>query len=162
MKAMGTGLQYFAFTSDRWSSRVNHSYIIISLTIHYIDSQWAIHCCLLKTAECTTDYTADNLATDLVDLLLYWQLLGPVLMQRLQTMLETLFQHLLATCRMLCSHFQLVVQKAMDVPGMARALGWAKQMVSHFHHSVKSHAKSLKKAQTRNLHKSGRKRRVVL
>lgn len=28
--------------------------------------------------------------------------------------------------------FQLGVQKAMDVPEMTRALGWAKRMVSHF------------------------------
>ena len=33
---------------------------------------------------------------------------------------------------MLCAHFRLGVQKAMDVPGIARALGWAKQMVKTF------------------------------
>ena len=42
MKAIATELQYFAFTSDGWSSRANHSYI--SLTVHYIDSQWVIRC----------------------------------------------------------------------------------------------------------------------
>ena len=69
VKAIATELQYFAFTSDGWSSRANHNYI--SLTVHYIDSQWVIGCHLLETAECTSDHTANNLAICLEEMITY-------------------------------------------------------------------------------------------
>ena len=69
VKVIATELRYFAFTSDGWSSRANHNYI--SLTVHYIDSQWVIGCHLLETAECTSDHTANNLAICLEEMITY-------------------------------------------------------------------------------------------
>ena len=139
-EAIATELQYFAFTSDGWSSRANHSYI--SLTIHYIDSQWAVRCHLLETAEFTTNHTADNLAISLQDLLARWKLPMTCLSgattdnaRNIVLALDNLdWPHIGCFAHTL----QLGVQKAMEVPEIARALGRAKRLVSHFHHSVKS------------------------
>ena len=47
--AMASGMQYFAVTSDGWSSQASHSYV--SLIVHYINEHWEICCHLLETAE---------------------------------------------------------------------------------------------------------------
>ena len=140
VKAIATELQYFAFTSDGWSPRANHSYI--SLTVHYIDSQWVIGCHLLETAECTSDHTANNLAICLEEMLTHCQL--PVTSLSWATT-DNARNIVLAHENLNWPHvgcfahtFQFGVQKAMEVPEIARALGRAKRLVSHFHHSIKS------------------------
>ena len=138
--AMASGLQLFAIASDGWSSRANHSYV--SLTVHYISEQWETSYHLLETAESTTDHTAVNLATGLEEVLARWQLplskLSGATTDNARNITAAL--EILGWQQLGCfAHtLQLGVHKAMALPEMIRALGRAKRLVGHFHHSVKS------------------------
>ena len=137
---MASGLQHFAITSDGWSSQANHSYV--SLTVHYINQQWETCYHLLETAESTTDNTAVNLATGLEEVLARWQLplskLSGATTDNARNITAAL--EILGWQQLGCfAHtLQLGVHKAMALPEMIRALGRAKRLVGHFHHSVKS------------------------
>ena len=137
-KMTDVGSGYFAITTDGQSSRVNNSFI--SLTVHYVDDQWNTCYHLLETAECSTDHTAANLATGLEEALECWKLPSTNISaattdnaKNITAAVESLgwkqfgcFAHTL----------HLGVQKAMAVPEMAKALGQAKRLLSHFHHST--------------------------
>jgi len=140
VSAMASGLQHFAITTDGWSSRANHSYV--SLTVHYINEQWELCSHLLETTESSVSHTAANLATGLEEVLARWKLS----LTSLSAATTDNAKNIVAALEILdCQRFgcfshtlQLGVQKAMAVPEVARALRRAKQLVGHFHHSVKS------------------------
>lgn len=135
-----TELQYFAITTDGWTSRANCSYV--TLTVHYINKNWEMCYHLLETAESTQDHTACNLAAGMKVAFERWELKAALLsvavtdnaknislaIEQLDWLHVGCFAHTL----------QLGVQKAMELPEMAKALGRAKRLVSHFNHSCKS------------------------
>ena len=138
--ALSSELMYFAFTSDGWSSRANHNYI--SFTVHYINSEWETCCHLLETSEITTDHTAENLGIFLEELMKRWKINVSMLSAATTDNARNI---VLAVTALDWPHFgcfahtlQLGVQKAMDIPEMRKALGRAKRLAGHFHHSVKS------------------------
>ena len=69
---MSDGLQWYAVTSDGWSSRANHSYI--SVTLHYVNNEWELKCFLLETREMVEQHTEINLANYLKEVLVHWNL----------------------------------------------------------------------------------------
>ena len=70
--SMKCGLRYFSLTTDGLTSRTNHSYI--AHTIHYIDHMWNLQSHLLDVAEMSVDHTAMNLADELQESLVHWDL----------------------------------------------------------------------------------------
>ena len=139
-KEVSSELQYFAVTTDGWTSRANCSYV--SLTVHYINKSWEMCYHLLETAESTEDHTASSLAAAMKVALERWELKPERLsvavtdnarnislaIEQLNKLHVGCFAHTL----------QLGVQKAMELPEMAKVLGRAKILVSHFNHSCKS------------------------
>ena len=139
-KAISSELQYFSVTTDGWTSRANYSYI--SLTVHYINKNWELCYHLLETAETSEDHTACNLATGMEEGFERWNLKAASLSAAVTDNARNIS---LAIEQLDWSHvgcfahtIQLGVQKAMELPKVAQALGRAKRLVSHFNHSCKS------------------------
>ncbi|XP_060776792.1 E3 SUMO-protein ligase ZBED1-like [Neoarius graeffei] len=65
-------IKYFATTSDLWSSRTSEPYL--SLTIHYIDKEWALQSTCLQTVYFPEDHTAEIICQGLEDALEPWGL----------------------------------------------------------------------------------------
>lgn len=65
-------VKYFATTSDLWSSRTSEPYL--SLTIHYIDKEWALQSTCLQTVYFPEDHTAEIISQGLEDALESWGL----------------------------------------------------------------------------------------
>lgn len=65
-------IEFFSTTADLWSSRTTEPYI--SLTIHYIDSEWKLQSKCLQTSYFPDDHTGEIIASGLRDALLCWGL----------------------------------------------------------------------------------------
>ncbi|XP_051567264.1 E3 SUMO-protein ligase ZBED1-like [Myxocyprinus asiaticus] len=64
--------EFFATTSDFWSSRTAELYL--SLTIHFIDDDWKLKSACFQTNYCPEDHTGELIAHDLKDALESWSL----------------------------------------------------------------------------------------
>ena len=63
--------EYCSFTTDLWTAKYqNRSYI--SVSCHFIDQEWELHSYCLETRELPVDHTAQNIATELSQLLKEW------------------------------------------------------------------------------------------
>jgi len=69
---LATTLSFFASTTDMWSSRTSEPYI--SLTVHYIDSDWKLLNSCLETSFFPEDHTGENIASGLREFLQSWRL----------------------------------------------------------------------------------------
>lgn len=129
LQQANVGLEWYAVTTDGWSSQANHSYV--SITLHYINNEWNIKCCLLETGETVEEHTVEGLAC--------WNLsvtqISAMVTDNASNITAAINK--LGCLRLGCfSHtLQLSVQKALH---LSRALGRKKCLVSHFHLSVKS------------------------
>ena len=65
-------VQYYAGTTDLWTSVANHPYL--SFTVHFIDQQWNLCSCCLDTAPLFDDHTGQNIADTIQDVLSNWGL----------------------------------------------------------------------------------------
>ena len=136
----GHGLEWYAVTTDGWSSQANNSYV--SITLHYINNEWDMKCFLLETGEIVEEHTAINLANYLEEGLARWNLsiaqISVIVTDNASNITAAIYQ--LGCQRFGCfSHtLRLSVQKALNLSSISRALGRAKRLVSHFHSSTKS------------------------
>jgi hypothetical protein len=137
-KAIAKDMTYFAVTCDGWSSRASHSYTAV--TLHYIDSNWQMRDHLLEVA--ASAQTAQNLATGLEDVFSRWKLpisrLGGMTTDNARNTISALDSLEWSHLGCFAHTIQLGVHKAMEVPEVAKALGRARRLVGHFHHSVRS------------------------
>ncbi len=62
----------YASTADMWSSRATEPYI--SLTVHYITSDWSLNSCCIQTSFFPDDHTGENIASGLKQFLQEWNL----------------------------------------------------------------------------------------
>lgn len=132
--------EYCSFTTDLWTAKhQNRSYI--SLTIHFIDNVWELRSYCLETREISVDHTAENIATELGDLLSDWKVKERVCgfttdnganivnaMERLDVLNFPCLGHTL----------QLAVKQSFDVRAVSRMLARVRRLVKHFHKSTKS------------------------
>jgi len=65
-------VKYFATTTDLWSSRTSEPYM--SLTINFIDEEWALHSKCLQTVYFPEDHTGEIISQGLEDALKSWGL----------------------------------------------------------------------------------------
>lgn len=63
---------YYSTTTDLWSSRTTHPYL--SLTVHFIDGEWALRGMCLQTSYFPDDHTGEIIAQGLQDSLASWKL----------------------------------------------------------------------------------------
>ena len=137
---MNNGLEFFAVTTDGWTSCANHSYV--AQTVHYVDCSWNLCTHLLDTSELSLEHTGVNLAHELETTFNQWGLqpnkLVAITTDNAKNIVNAIdhldWLHLGCFAHTL----QLGVKKAMDVPQKAKALARGRRLVSHFHHSAKS------------------------
>ena len=140
MNAMEHGLEYCALTTDGWTSHATQSYV--THTVHYINKTWNLCSHLLETTELPVAHSAINLADELKESLSRWKLQDDQIVaattdnaRNMVNALEVLsWQHFGCFAHTL----QLGVKKCLEVPQVSKALGRARRLVSHFHHSSKS------------------------
>ena len=114
----------------------------MSFTLHYINNEWDMKCCLLETGEIVEEHSAVNLANYLEEGLARWSLsvtqVSAIVTDNASNITAAINQ--LGWLRFGCfSHtLQLSVQKALHLPDISKALGRGKRLVSHFRSSVKS------------------------
>ncbi|KAL7824766.1 hypothetical protein SRHO_G00344380 [Serrasalmus rhombeus] len=65
-------VEFYASTTDIWSSRTTEPYL--SLTVHYINSEWKLCSSCLETSYLPEDHTGQNIANDLREFLQSWRL----------------------------------------------------------------------------------------
>ena len=64
-------VEYCSFTTELWTAKYqNRSYI--SISCHFIGQEWELHSYCLETRELPVDHTAQNIATELSQLLKDW------------------------------------------------------------------------------------------
>ena len=116
--------EYCSFTTDLWTAKYqNRSYI--SLSIHFIDNVWELQSYCLETREVSVDHTAENIASELKELLSDWKVKERVCgfttdnaanisnaMERLDVLNFPCLGHTL----------QLAVKQSFDVAAVARML----------------------------------------
>ena len=66
------GTQYFAGTTDLWTSAGNHPYL--SFTVHFVDMEWKLRSFCLDTVPLFDDHTGQNIADTITDILSNWEL----------------------------------------------------------------------------------------
>ena len=72
-------MKFFATTTDLWTSRAKHPYL--SLTVHFVDSSWALQAITLETIPLFEDHSGQNIAEAIVDVLGNWCLDSKRLLQ---------------------------------------------------------------------------------
>lgn len=72
VEASLSSADYYASTTDLWSSRTTEPYL--SLTVHYINSDWELCNSNLETSYFPEDHTGENIATGLREFLQSWHL----------------------------------------------------------------------------------------
>ena len=131
-------------------------HIHVSFTQHFINKQYELKHYLLVTKEFTESHTANNIAEEMHCIFSEWELDTVDLiaatidnasnikaaLQQLECLHLPCFSHVL----------NLVVEKAMAIPGVSRALYCCRQLTSHFHRSTNA-SYVLKRKQT-DLHSS--------
>ena len=63
-------MEFFAATTDLWTSRAKHPYL--SLTVHFLDPSWSLQAITLETVPLFEDHSGQNIAEALVDVLGNW------------------------------------------------------------------------------------------
>ena len=129
----------FSLSNDALTSRANHSYV--THIVHYIDEHWKLRCHVLDTCETMTDHSAVNLADELQDSLLKWDLSD----EKLEAVTSDNAHNIVNAIESLSwQHFgyfvhalQLGVLKVMQVAQVSKELGLCHNLVTHFHHSSK-------------------------
>ena len=131
--------QYFAATTDLWSSTTTEPYI--SCTVHFVGDNWKLQSYCLQTMYCPEDHTGENLASALESTLEAWKL-EP---EQLSCLTTDNGSNFLKAARLLewphisCfgHNLHLAVTTATDDSRVSRAYGICHKIVNTFSHSWK-------------------------
>ena len=132
--------EYFAITTDMWTSRSKHAYI--GVTVHYFTKQFELCSHLLATKEFPESHRTENISELLPKVLSEWKLSTDVVSGVTTDNGSNIVRAIALTGWMQLSCFghtlQLSVEKAMALPEVSKALARCRKLVSHFNHSAKS------------------------
>ncbi|XP_018956243.2 E3 SUMO-protein ligase ZBED1-like [Cyprinus carpio] len=138
---------FYASTADMWSSRTTEPYI--SLTVHYITSDWSLNSCCIQTSFFPDDHT-ENIASGLKQFLQEWNLHEEKQVCRTTdsganiVKAATLNMWTRLFCFGHCLH--IAIERSMRDTRIDRPVGVCKKIVSVFLHSWKKQ-RTLKDAQ---------------
>ncbi len=129
-----------ALTTDLWTSRQTQSYCCI--TAHYISGNGKLKSALLETFEFNESHTAENIATHLKTVASNWEIDSKVVCvvtnnasNMVSAISKTGWRHLPCFAHTL----NLIVQNAIKADPIVQQIQLqCKDVVSHFHRSVKS------------------------
>ncbi|XP_035848419.1 zinc finger BED domain-containing protein 1-like [Sander lucioperca] len=135
-------IQFFAATTDMWSSHTAEPYQ--SLTVHYITEDLQLKACSLQTAYFPEDHTGENIAAGLREGLECWDLnednLVCITMDNASNMVKA--AQLNEWTRLQCfgHRLHLAIENAIKDGRVSRAIGLCKKLVGHFSHSWRKKA----------------------
>ncbi len=130
-------VEHYSLTTDLWTSRALHAYM--SLTVHYLASDFSLQCHLLETREFPDSHTAVNIVQELEEILQDWNLSMDAITTDNGSIIVMAAD--LAECtRVPCfSHcLNPAVEKACKIREITKALARCRRLVTHFSHSSKA------------------------
>ena len=129
-----------ALTTDIWTSRQTQSYCCV--TVHYITDTWCLKSAVLETFEFNCDHTADNIASKLHTVATSWGIDEKVVCvvtdnasNMVSGISKTGWRHLPCFAHTLNLIVQDSIKKNSELSEIQNKY---KEVVSHFHRSVKS------------------------
>ena len=141
---LATNESKYALTTDIWTSLSNDAYI--SLTAHFIDNSWEMKSYTLATYPFPEQHTGDNIVEKLKEVISEYKIKDNSIIaivhdqgsnfQRVGHVLEDDKQWKSVNCAAHC--LQLCVIEGFSISAIAQALGAAKSLVKHFHHSARA------------------------
>ncbi|XP_057181274.1 E3 SUMO-protein ligase ZBED1-like [Triplophysa rosa] len=132
-------IEYFASTTDLWSSRTAEPYL--SLTVHFIDSDFAMKSKLLQTSFFPQAHTGELIAAGLKEAISAWGLLEERLVcittDNAANMIRAASVNNWTRLHCFGHRLHLAIENAMKDSRMDRAVGLCKKLVSTFSYSWK-------------------------
>ena len=134
-----SAVEYCTITSDLWTaSYQNRSYI--SLTAHFVDSEFSLKSFCLDTIEVVQDHSAQSICDVLSTMFQSWNISHKVFCATTDNAANIVN----AASLLGIEHFpcfahtlQLSVKKALDVQNVRNTIAQCKKLVQHFKHSTK-------------------------
>ena len=130
-------VRYYAITTDLWTSSACEPYI--TLTIHYIDSEWCLKSNCLDTVALFADHTGDNIAESVTNILANWELETQNLVAATTDSGANVISafRVLDLLRISCfgHNLDLAVKKGLSGSIIQRALARCRSLVHVFHRS---------------------------
>lgn len=129
---------YVALTTDLWTSRAIESYLTV--TVHYINSEWKLESKVLQTREMKERHTGENIAEALLSVINEWKIdehrISAIVRDNASNMNVAVEK--LGWCDVPCfAHtLQLAINNGLDISSvMSRLASIARKLVGHFKHS---------------------------
>ena len=131
--------KFYAATTDMWTSSSNDSYITV--TVHFISSNWDLQSFCLHTVPVFTDHTGQNTADAITDILDNWGLSRNDLVATTTDSGSNIVSafRILSALRISCfgHNLDLGIKKGLDNAQIKRAIGRCHSLVELFHRSCK-------------------------
>lgn len=132
-------IEHYAITTDLWTSGACEPYI--TLTVHYIDSEWCLRLKCLDTVALFEDHTGENIVQSVSDILTNWELgTKNLVAATTNSGSNVIFAfRTLGWLRVSCfgHNLDLAVKKALSSTKIQRALARCHSVVHVFHQSWK-------------------------
>ena len=153
---LSTNESKYALTTDIWTSLSNDA--CISLTVHFVDNSWEMKSYTLATYPFPEQHTGDNIVEKLKEVISEYKIKDNSIIaivhdqgsnfQRAGHVLEDDKHWRNVSCAAHC--LQLCVIEGFSIGAIAQALGAAKSLVKHFHHSARASEELRKKQESMN------------
>ena len=131
--------KFFSATTDLWTSAANDSYMTI--TIHFICSDWELTSFCLETVPLYTDHTGQNIADAISDILDNWDLSRDNLVATTTDSGSNIVSafRIMNALRISCfgHNLDLAIKKGLDNARVQRAVARCHSLVELFHRSYK-------------------------
>ena len=126
----------FSATTDLWTSNALQGYITV--TGHYLSSDWALHSKVLATRVVHDRHTGTNIASEVNKIFSEFKLDKPLAIVTDNAANMGIAARELGIHHVHCyAHtLQLAIEKGLKITQISKTLGSARKLVSHFSHSV--------------------------
>ena len=132
-------LIFYSATTDMWTSAANDSYMTV--TIHFITSDWELKSFCLETMPLFKDHTGQNIADAMVDILDSWDLNRDNLVATTTDSGSNVVSafRLMNALRISCfgHNLDLAIRKGLDNARVQRVIARCHSLVELFHRSYK-------------------------
>ncbi|XP_019206021.1 zinc finger BED domain-containing protein 1-like [Oreochromis niloticus] len=134
-----SSVEFFASTTDMWSSRTSDPYM--SLTIHYVDKDWKLQNKCLETSFFPEDHTGENIARVLKEFVSSWNLQEEkqvcVTTDNGANIVKAVALNNWTRLSCFGHRLHIAIERSVKDPRIERAVGVGKKIVAAFGHSWK-------------------------
>ncbi|XP_060855262.1 E3 SUMO-protein ligase ZBED1-like [Metopolophium dirhodum] len=124
---------HVSLTCDLWSSRANESFLTV--TCHFIDKDYKMHCTVLSTNKMDINYTSENIATEINLIIKDWDIVSKVV-----TIVTDNASSMIKACQILkirhlpcfAHTLNLVVQDSLKLKEVDHVIKKCKSLVTYF------------------------------